>query len=485
MYDIWLWFVLIVRYAANSFLGYSFAKAFLQSKLRGNASALLFIFSLTIVQLATYFPFVFYYKNRFDIIFYVLAYLAGLVLILKLLFKGNWGRILFCAFCICSGRELMVSLLHIIDYCFLLSLWNMGIGFFEENNPEFYALHQEQIFMWFDIIDTILALTAYILLYRAYLKLIKMSFKNKNAAFSRYENVLLNLPFMSSVCISVMIKMMNQYVSTTYMDFFEKVSRGEFFVIMEDYFISSFWIFVSDIFLILTNIAYTKIFQRLADYNSEREKNRMLASQVEQTEKEVKEIEDIYTDIKGLRHDMKNHLESISLYIGRKFGEDKELEQYLGAMTDTVRRLDFSENTGNGITDIIIAQKTAEAAKKGIVLSHDFTFPQKSTIDAYHIGIILNNALQNAIEACEKEQQKEIYICSYSKGSLYFIKCQNTFTGSLKLDKATDLPLTQKENKSLHGLGLINIKRCAEKYMGSIDISAENEKFTLTVMLRT
>ncbi len=485
MYDFWHWFVLIVRYAANSFLGYSFAKAFLQPKLRGNVSALPFVFSLIIIQLAAYFPFVLYYRNHYDIIFYVLAYLAGLVLILKLLFKGNWGRILFCAFCICSGRELMVSLIHILDYCFLLSLWNMGIGFFEKNNPQFYALHQEQIFMWFDIIDTILAVTAYILLYRAYLRLIRKSFDNKNAAFSRYENVLLNLPFMLSVCISVMIKMVNQYASTTYADFFEKVSREEYFIIMEDYFISSFWIFVSDIFLILTNIAYTKIFQRLADYNSEKEKNRMLANQVEQTEKEVKEIEDIYTDIKGLRHDMKNHLESISLYIGRKYGEDKELNDYLGKMTDTVHRLDFSENTGNGITDIIIAQKTAEAAKKGIVITHDFTFPQKTTIDAYHIGIILNNALQNAIEACEKEQQKEIYLCSYSKGSLYFIKCQNSFTGSLKLDKNSALPLTQKENKSLHGLGLANIKRCAEKYMGDIDISAENGKFTLTVMLRT
>lgn len=485
MYDIWYWFIFLFRYAANSLLGYYFAKAFLQPKIKGKASVLLCFFSLMAIQLAAYFPFVFYYQNRFDIIFYVLVYLLGLIFLLRLFFKGSWQRILFCAFAVCGGRELMVSVLHVFDYCFMLTLWDIAIGFFEEAHPEYYAAHQEQIFMWLDIADSILATAVYIILYHIYLRLIKRSFENKKAAFSRYENMLLILPFMSSVCISVMIKMMNQYVSTTYMDFFEKVSRGEYFVIMEEYFLSSFWILASDIFLMLTNIAYIKIFQRLADYNTEKEKTRMLENQVEQTEKEVKEIQDIYTDIRGLRHDMKNNLESISLYIGRKYGDDKELSDYLGAMTDTVHRLDFSQNTGNGITDIIIAQKAAEAAKKGIALSHSFTFPQKNTIDAYHIGIILNNALQNAIEACENEAEKEIYLCSYMKGSLYFIKCQNSFTGQLLLDKHSGLPLTEKENKSVHGLGLSNIKRCAGKYKGDMDISAEKGKFTLTVMLHT
>ena len=182
---------------------------------------------------------------------------------------------------------------------------------------------------------------------------------------------------------------------------------------------------------------------------------------------------------------MKNSLESISLYIQRKYGDDRELSDYLGAMTNTVNRLDFSQNTGNGITDIILAQKTAEAAKRGITLTHSFSFPQKRTVDAYHIGIILNNALQNAVEACENEEEKEIYLCSYSRGSLYFIKCQNTFTGQLDIDKNSGLPLTKKKNRSAHGIGLSNIKRCAEKYKGDMDFSAENGEFTLTVMLHT
>lgn len=485
MYDYWGWLCLIMRFCANSALAYSFAGAFLQPKLKIRTTFILSTLSLTVIQSAVYVPFGFFFNSLSDVIFYVLFYLAGLILTLKLFFKDTWGRVLFCAFCICSGRELIWSILHVFDYCFMLTLWNYAVGFLEENHPEYYAANQEMLFFWFDFADSLISLAVYIILYRLYLRLIERSFLNKTAAFSRYENILLILPFLSSICIFIAVKVMNQYHSITYAEFFVKVPREEYWNYMADYFISSFWMLIKDICLASANVAYIRIFQRLSDYNGEKEKNRMLANQVEQTEKDVKEIEGIYADIKGLRHDMKNHLESISLYIGRKYGEDKELTNYLGQMTDTVRRLEFSENTGNGITDIIIAQKTAEAAKKGIILTHNFSFPLKSAIDAYHIGIILNNALQNAIEACERESEKEIYLCSYLKGSLYFIKCQNSFTGHLNIDKNSGLPLTQKENKAIHGLGLSNIKRCAEKYMGGVDISDGEGKFTLTVMLHS
>ena len=50
------------------------------------------------------------------------------------------------------------------------------------------------------------------------------------------------------------------------------------------------------------------------------------------------------------------------------------------------------------------------------------------------------------------------------------------------------LPETSKENKKLHGMGIQNIRRCAKKYNGDIDIvintSESNYKvFSLTIML--
>ena len=71
-------------------------------------------------------------------------------------------------------------------------------------------------------------------------------------------------------------------------------------------------------------------------------------------------------------------------------------------MEATVSRLDFAYRTGNPITDVIIHQKKQEAEKRGISFEANFTYPDKQQIDVYDIGIVLNNALENAIEASSR-----------------------------------------------------------------------------------
>lgn len=70
------------------------------------------------------------------------------------------------------------------------------------------------------------------------------------------------------------------------------------------------------------------------------------------------EIQNTYTDMRGLRHDMRSHIANISLLVkGAVSPVNEELESYIGKMEETVSRLDFSYQTGNSITNIIIHQK--------------------------------------------------------------------------------------------------------------------------------
>lgn len=105
----------------------------------------------------------------------------------------------------------------------------------------------------------------------------------------------------------------------------------------------------------------------------------------------------------------------------------------------------------------------------------------------YDIGIILNNALDNAIEACEKvKEERKISLKSYEKGNLFFIEVSNNFD-NITLDPETGFPVTDKKDKSIHGFGLYNIQKAAGKYMGDIDIelieAGRENFFNLTVML--
>ena len=233
------------------------------------------------------------------------------------------------------------------------------------------------------------------------------------------------------------------------------------------------------------------LFQNLIQYKDEEQKRLLLENSVGQINREIAEISDIYADIRGLRHDLRNHLANIKAYINRNWSaNDAELADYLNGMETTVSRLDFQDRTGNPITDVIICQARLRAKKQNAEFNADFYFPSGWQIDVYDLSVILNNALQNALDACEKlAPPKSIDVRSYTKGNLFFLEVENDFSGTLRQKQGSDLPDTDKSNTELHGLGLTNIRRCAQKYRGDLDIeiitSPTGQRFCLTVMLAT
>ena len=255
---------------------------------------------------------------------------------------------------------------------------------------------------------------------------------------------------------------------------------------------TKFWVASISFLLLGTIIATDILFQYFVQYNEENRKRIFLENQVIQTKKEVTEIENIYSDMRGLRHDMQNHINSIMLYVKNNLKENYgEIEKYIGKMGNTISKLDFSYHCGNPIIDIIIHQAMQKSKNEGIEFEIDFVYPchnNNKTIDVYDMAVILNNALENAFEACKKVTgKKAISLHSYIKGNLYFIEVENTFAGQISFNKNTGLPKSHKTDKKMHGIGLSNIQKCAKKYLGDVDIEItsknDNQRFSLTVMM--
>ena len=74
-------------------------------------------------------------------------------------------------------------------------------------------------------------------------------------------------------------------------------------------------------------------------------------------------------------------------------------------------------------------------------------------------------------------------ISAYRKKNAYILEVSNYISKSVEIDSETGLPQTTKKNKESHGYGLANIQKVAQKYYGDIDISQNDNSFTLTVML--
>ncbi|MBQ9511976.1 MAG: sensor histidine kinase, partial [Lachnospiraceae bacterium] len=152
-------------------------------------------------------------------------------------------------------------------------------------------------------------------------------------------------------------------------------------------------------------------------------------------------------------------------------------------------------DTGEIITDIILTARAQEMTGRGIELDADFRFPAGTGIDPYDIGIILNNALENAMEASRVGDL--ITLRAFLRGALFFIEVENPTvnenlpSGGKVAAKPADegaaghiaLPPSTKPQDDLHGLGLRNILRCAKRYHGTLDIGQEEGLFRLTVML--
>ena len=318
----------------------------------------------------------------------------------------------------------------------------------------------------------------YSLLMAVYFSLLNRKFTAEDCRFQTGEYAFLMLPSVAILCISVTLQMLVISVENEItVIIFDKVPA------------TMFWIPLICVLLLGVNISSVIVLQKLVQLNEEKRKRSLLENQMVQMQREIEEIQDIYADMRGLRHDMRSHLESIAAVIGRTAGRDRdELDKYIGQMEKTVSRLDFACKTGNPITDVIIHQKKQEAEKQNISFDADFTYPDKQQIDVYDVGIVLNNALENAIEASRNvEGRKGISLRSYMKGNLFFIEVENDFCGELVIDSGTGLPATCKEDRQIHGLGLDNIQRCAKKYMGDIDISVREaggqKRFSLTVMM--
>lgn len=96
------------------------------------------------------------------------------------------------------------------------------------------------------------------------------------------------------------------------------------------------------------------------------------------------------------------------------------------------------------------------------------------------ISTIFGNALDNAIEASEKVSESMRLITA--KASRIHDMLVVAVENNMMLDLPKDAK-TSKEDTFLHGFGLLNIRKAAEKYDGQCTAKAGDGKFVLKVMI--
>ena len=133
--------------------------------------------------------------------------------------------------------------------------------------------------------------------------------------------------------------------------------------------------------------------------------------------------------------------------------------------------LSFPCSTNNPVADILIGNKLGIAKNMGIDASCSLRLPFPCLIRDIDIGIILSNALDNAVHACKHmspDEERYIRVTGHQQGDFLLIEIENSFQGN-KLPRK--------------GTGLSNVRSVAEKYHGAMSIKTDRSTFTLSILL--
>lgn len=167
--------------------------------------------------------------------------------------------------------------------------------------------------------------------------------------------------------------------------------------------------------------------------------------------------------------------------------EEGKSEEAIHRMDEVIQRCNGQDrvvSSGNRVVDAVVNGKYMMAREQGICFKSRIYVAVDMPVASCDLGIILGNALDNAIEATERctRNRKEIKISMGIKKEALVIVIENPYEHKLKKDRSGKL-LSTREEKSGHGYGVQSIYRTAEKYEGEVWIEDEGERFRLSVIL--
>ncbi len=220
---------------------------------------------------------------------------------------------------------------------------------------------------------------------------------------------------------------------------------------------------IASLFCILS--AYQKLLQnfRLNTVLS------LLEQQERSLKQYVEEAKTRYEETRSFRHDIKNHIAVVRGLLQN--GKAEQALSYIADMEDITKGLSFPCATNNPVVDILVGNKLGIAKNMGIDVSCSLLLPYPCSVRDIDFGIILSNALDNAIHACKKMDSgagKYIRVTGDVQGDFILLEIENSFQGKGAFKKGT---------------GLSNINAVAEKYHGAMRTEIQGTSFVLSVLL--
>lgn len=196
-------------------------------------------------------------------------------------------------------------------------------------------------------------------------------------------------------------------------------------------------------------------------------------------EKSVEETKILYQSVRSIRHDLKQHFQvALTMLHSGKINEAVDyMEKYNDTVLDGISNKVFCDND---VVNYIINSKSKICSDRHIKIYIYIAneIPEFSDLD---LCVLLGKALDNAIEGVSGEGNNEIYLELRNVDNFFMISVKNTIINSVLEDNPN--LISTKNEKEVHGLGILSMKEVVQKYNGSIEFYESDNKFCCDMLL--
>lgn len=225
-------------------------------------------------------------------------------------------------------------------------------------------------------------------------------------------------------------------------------------------------------FVLVTAVVILFAILTLADYERLARENRLASLR----EVYYQGIRREQTQVRTLRHDLRNHLTVLQGLV--EHGEREKVQAYLEQIVGSPALQGSRQLCENEAANAVVSAKAEEMERNGLIPDLQITLPPELPVADTDLCALLGNALDNAMEAAAKAGDKKIFMrCRTDKGML-MLKVRNALAG----DEREDLATTKPDQKH-HGLGLAGMREIAARYGGILETSTDGGCFELLVCL--
>lgn len=226
---------------------------------------------------------------------------------------------------------------------------------------------------------------------------------------------------------------------------------------------------VVSLFVLFANIIVFIIYERAQKNLDELYDLKAITFQQELDKKYFEVIEQTNDEIKHFSHDIKNHLLQI-----RYIDDIEETHKYLDRLISDVENISYVGISDNKMLNLIVSKYISICDKKGIKFTPSVKLANLSYINDVDLSTLLNNLLDNSVDAAEKSENSEIELYVFSKNSRYDgVIIRNTCI--TPPETIGNRLITSKADKVYHGLGLNIVKKIIKKYDALYDWKYNSE----------